>query len=664
MDMFIMYLGLFIIGLIGILYFGLKLSEGINHSMLKIFFWVLYIASVMTVGNIISTALFYNVLRYKRGIPGEQGRVGDKGDLGFTGVCDVGCDTKVCNITILQNINKYYSELIEKILGKSAIIDEPAIIKNNEVLGRIKQICLSEAYKEVSSVKTTKKINDYVSDIYQKWIKLLVDSDNSDQKRVIRDYLETDGMEERPVLPGNPFQEIEKYDVYYWGADRIFHPRVIEYCSDPNDYPKMSRTPSATLMGLRTNFYTQIFSSKTGTGSPLSIFRLGPYNYHQSIYYSLGDIIVKNINVISNQKFIEKYGVPDKERTEFSVNLKIDGPSTPSLLLTSSENYLKPPEDWEMIWRNKKGSKLSIWRPKDFYDNSLNKWFRACGFLAIPNWDNSTPRQQFGYNTPDKQPIRLVNEDLLEDITNTGFTEVWNDKNSGLTNNISMWNSKDKDYLENQNTSLVVSGYQLPGDLKIYKVKKDAFIMGNIQPLDFKDPLIDEDELGVGFHGAPHRSSKYSVFTFLGMPLEVQLSNNATADKVYLKHSGLNILNSYMLRRQHVEETELSGAFGITSGNKIVSDNNKYNVSNPKLLWQIVCVDKNGEIDPSCKSKYYLIKSNVNKKYFKIIQQKKLISYMIDDLPKKNNSDYQNLMKNFLWFQPQSATGNTFKNTF
>ena len=70
-----------------------------------------------------------------------------------------------------------------------------------------------------------------------------------------------------------------------------------------------------------------------------------------------------------------------------------------------------------MIWRNKKKPELTIWKPKDFYDTDLNKWFRACGFLAIPNWQNATPRQQFGYNTPDRQPIRLVNEDLLEDIT-------------------------------------------------------------------------------------------------------------------------------------------------------------------------------------------------------------------------------------------------------
>lgn len=658
-----MYLGLFILGLIGVLYLGLKLSESIIHPTLLIFFWVLYIASVLTVSNIVATGLFYNVLRYKRGIPGEQGRIGEKGDLGFTGVCDIGCDTKVCNITILQNINKFYGDLITNILGKTAIVNEKAVIKNNDILGRIKQLCESQAYKEISAVRTSKMINDYVSDIYQKWIKLLVDADNSDQKRVIRDYLETEGMEERPVLPNNVFKEIEKYDVYYWGADRIFHPRVIEYCSDPNDYPKMSKTPVATLMGLRSNFYNLIFSSASAAGNKLSIFRVGPYNYQGSVYYSLGDIPVKNINVESGEKFIEKYGVPDKERTDFSVNLKIDGPATPTLLLTSSENYLKPPEDWVMIWRNKKKPQLTIWKPKDFYDTNLNKWFRACGFLAIPNWDNGTPRQQFGYNTPDKQPIRLVNEDLLEDISETGFTEVWNDKNSGVKGSISMWTSKDKDYLENQNSPLVVSGYQLPADLKIYKVKKDAFIMGTMKPLDFKDPLIDEDELGVGFHGAPHRSAKYSVFTFLGMPLEVQLSNNATADKVYLKHTGLNKVNSYMLRRQHVEELELSGAFGISSDskNKIADDNNKYNVSNNKLIWEIECVDKNGEIDPSCNSKYYLIKSSVNKKYFKIEQQKKLISYVVDVLPDKTNIEYKNLLKNFIWFQPQSATGNTPK---
>ena len=189
--------------------------------------------------------------------------------------------------------------------------------------------------------------------------------------------------------------------------------------------------------------------------------------------------------------------------------------------------------------------------------------------------------------------------------------------------------------------------------------------MGTMKSLDFTDPLIDEDELGVGFHGAPHRSAKYSVFTFLGMPLEVQLSNNATADKVYLKHTGLNKVNSYILRRQHVEETELSGAFGISSDSRIASDNNKYNISNNKLIWEIVCVDKNGEIDLSCNSKYYLIKSsigtNINKKYFKIEQQKKLISYVVDVLPEKTNIEYTNLLKNFMWFQPQSATGNTPK---
>jgi hypothetical protein len=41
-----------------------------------------------------------------------------------------------------------------------------------------------------------------------------------------------------------------------------------------------------------------------------------------------------------------------------------------------------------MIWRNGSGktkNPITIWKPKDFYDSGLKKWFRACGVLAVPN---------------------------------------------------------------------------------------------------------------------------------------------------------------------------------------------------------------------------------------------------------------------------------------
>jgi hypothetical protein len=235
--MFVLYIGLFIIGVAGILYFGLKISENIYHSTLKAFFWVLYIASILTIGNIFATGIFYNVLRFKRGSPGDQGRIGDYGDMGYSGTCDTSCDSKICGLTIMDSLNKYYSNLISKALGQSAILNDNPVIRNGEITERIDGICKSNAYKQVSKIKSKKSVNDYLINIYQQWIKLLVDSDMSDDKNIIRDYIETEGYEEKPSsLAGNPFKEIEKYDVYYWGSDRIFHPRIIEYCADPTEY--------------------------------------------------------------------------------------------------------------------------------------------------------------------------------------------------------------------------------------------------------------------------------------------------------------------------------------------------------------------------------------------------------------------------------------------
>ena len=121
--MFVVYFGLVIIGIILVLYFGLKLSEDIYHPILVAFFWILYIASVLTIVNVISTGLFYNVLRYKKGVPGDQGRIGDKGDRGDTGACDINCDSKVCTLNILKEINKFYNNLITKSLGSNAILN-------------------------------------------------------------------------------------------------------------------------------------------------------------------------------------------------------------------------------------------------------------------------------------------------------------------------------------------------------------------------------------------------------------------------------------------------------------------------------------------------------------------------------------------------------------
>jgi hypothetical protein len=666
--MFVLYIGLAIIGIAGVLYFGLKISENIYHTTLKAFFWVLYITSILTLGNILATGVFYNVLRFKRGLPGDQGRIGDYGDLGYSGTCDTSCDSNICSLAIMDTLNKYYSNLISRALGQSAILNDNPVIRNGEITERIVGICKSNAYKQVSKIKNKTNLNGYIINIYQNWIKLLVESDTSDDKKIIRDYLETEGYDEKPSgLVGNPFKEIEKYDIYYWGSDRIFHPRIIEYCSDPEEYKGLTLGPAPDFKILRTNLYNQVYSSPRLGRLPFSVFRVGPYNHKSLTYYSLGDIMTTVFNQTSTNKFIEKYGVPMEEadRTTFQNSVNTEGPAFPTLLIAGPDKYLIPPQDWTMVWRNgsvNTKNPITIWRPKDFYDSGLKKWFRACGVLAVPNLLNFNPRQQYGYNTPEKQPIRLVAEELLENISDCPLKKVWDGRQVKGVGNLSIWRCNNVDFAANQNTSIAVSGYSIPNNLKLYQLKKTVTTVDEMKPLEFKNDIVDENKLGVGFHGSPHRSEKYSVFTWLEMPLEVQVTNLGNADKIYIRHSGVNIVNSYLIRKQEEGQTELNNYFSVDSNAILVKGNNKFNINNPNLIWEIVCVDKDGNMTGSnCKNKYYLIKNTKFNKYLKSEYDKTAlgpITYIIDKIPNKTNINYSKIIQEFIWYNPLSATGN------
>lgn len=659
--MFVVYFGLGIVASIFIVYFGLQLSKEIYHPTLITFFWILYLASVLTIINVIATGAFYNILRLKRGIPGDQGRIGDKGDFGETGVCDVQCDSKVCIVTIMDSINKTYSELITKALGKNAIVNEPAVINNSEITNKIKLICKSVAYKEISKIKAPKLINDYVADIYSKWIKLLVDSDKSSGKKVIRDYLETDGMDDFPDLPGDPFKEIEKYDVYYWGSDRIFHPRVIEYCSDPKEYTGLTQLPPAPLEGLLTNLYGKVFEAGN-VGTPLTVSRIAPLNFNFKTYYSLGDIFTNTNIARSDGKFIEKYAVPDSEKERSEFNFVGEGPKFPTVVLNGSPKYLKPPQDWIKIWRNRRGPPVTVWQPLDYYDNTLKKWFRACGCLAMPNWDDNNPRQQYGFNNPDAQPIRLVADELLEEVTKDGYTFLWNDKGSRVNGDLASWKNNNQEYRDYMNISTLVTNYNYPSNVKSYILKKQAFfVTDEMQPLNFSHELVDEKKYGIAFHGSPYRSAKYSVFAWLKLPLEVQLTNSANSYKIYVKHSGLNKVNSYMLRKQYANKTELTTYMGSNGEKKELSEDNKFNPSNIKLIWQILCIDKNGNLDRDCNSTFYFIRSGADTKLYLKVEVDKAGNgdpyYILSKLPSKNNPNYEKLMKEYIWYNPLLSSG-------
>lgn len=667
--MFVLYLAITLIIFLGIIYFGLQLANDIYHPVLQTFFWILYGATVLTISNIIATTLFYNVLREKRGPPGDRGAIGEKGDDGNAGYCDPDCKGKACDIIIKKNLNEYYSKLIAESLGKDFDQNEKneAEIRNSNILKRIKLICHSNAFREVSKVKTPKTIIEYITTIYKKWIKLLVDSDQSTDKGQIREYIETDGLDEEPELSyhkgKNPFREIEKYDIYYWGSDLIFHPHVIQYCGEPRVYKQMPQKSPPRLKAIRTNFYKWLYGNKYGGYMPMSIYKIGPYNYAGEKYYPLGHVIDTQFYTKTGNKFIERYGIPDqdKDRNDFSDKFKGDGPKFGSILVLGSEKYLQPPKDWEFIWRNKYGPRITIWKPKDFYDHTYQKWFRALGFLAVNNWDDKNPRYQYGYQNPEAQPIRLVSDELLIDVSDTGFKKMWDSNGSGANHYASMWLPNDRFYLANQNIPVVNRGFSKGRTIKAYKINPEAFLMPEMKPPIFEHELTTEKGVGIGYHGTPHRKPKYSIFSWLEMPLDVQVTNIGTGVKVFITHTTLNQVNSYFVKRLKEGQDKITGAFGVRRDSDIVSDNYKANPNNPNMIWRIICLNEDGKIDTKCgKNTNYLIYSDYVKKFLKVEMTEKALGipdFKLAKLPDPKKPFYKELIKEFVWFNPKSATG-------
>jgi len=676
--MFIIYIFLIIITLIIAIYLGSYLSKNVYHPTLLIFFWVLYIASLITIINMLGTVFFYNTLRNKRGLVGDIGPVGETGDSGDRGVCDIDCKNSVCVIDIINRLNNHYKDLLEK---SNSLNVETLIyprIENRNIINPIKNICGSSAYKEISKVKTVKVLNDYIYDIYQTWITMLVEADKSKGKNMIRNYLETDGLDEEPNLSlgkNNPFREIEKYDIYYWGSDRVFHPRILEYCNNPAVNKRMPQNPPPIMSALRTNVYKEVYSIRRfgSSNKPFSVFRVEPSNHKGKIYYPLGDIITSVFQQKSNKKFIENFGYGEKARTEFPVSFSGDGPVEPTLLLNGSSSYMIPPQDWTMVWRNqrvKSRDRITIWKPKDYFHPEFKKWYRGLGFLVMNNWDNLNPRRQYGFNTPDRQPIRLIVEDLLIDLKGAGFNEVWNDIKTNGIPNVSIWKSADSEYLTNQNIPILITGYNKPDPQKVKMYKLDIKFLEEtyFPPIEFKNDLVDEKQVGIGYHGTPEREEKYSVFTWLGTPIETQLTNLGNADKIFARHSGLNKINSYVLLKQKNQRARLEKSLAIVPENKMkdgtqVSDDNQNNPNDVNQLWQMICIDKNGNLlqGNKCTNTHYFIKSNIDKKFLKARldgQDLSTIFYTTSNLPQKNNPNYKKLIQEYIWYRPQSAMGN------
>ena len=88
------------------IFLGLKISESVGNSSIRLFFFCLYFMTIFTIFNLCLTVYFFIKLKDKRGYPGKKGLKGPIGDIGDDGSCGSGEEVRLNFIRAIEIIIK------------------------------------------------------------------------------------------------------------------------------------------------------------------------------------------------------------------------------------------------------------------------------------------------------------------------------------------------------------------------------------------------------------------------------------------------------------------------------------------------------------------------------------------------------------------------------
>jgi hypothetical protein len=336
---------------------GYFLSKKIINRSELLIFWMLYLITISTVMTIFCSIYINYDIRNLKGPPGEQGDKGDEGEIGTDGLCESNCKDMIPYKSILNaierrlyeleyinkdtflltNSNKnLYKELtklktlygnIEKDKSSSNDIDkdeqmkqmkqmysnifkneldESKIIKLDNPFFKetIKRIVQSAEYKQLEPIRGNIQLLDYVKFIFLTWVDLIYE-------QVKIKYFKTIGGEnDLERLEINPYNEIKKYDIYYWGYSNSFKPTLnetkslfaskkqLEPFTNLHDLRKPEKeivipNKPKELKILRTNDYMLSYNDKGSyLTESINCYRPKSVKHQGEIYYPLGDICV------------------------------------------------------------------------------------------------------------------------------------------------------------------------------------------------------------------------------------------------------------------------------------------------------------------------------------------------------------------------------------
>ena len=676
-KMLILAVFLAIVAIMIYIYGGLKLAEDLDTPSAYSLFWVAYVLFGLTLGTIIMLGNFWAVLVNKTGPPGARGIPGQQGDSGLPGECDSGNNTyyamrmvkqgivdevlaqqqtqtqsagakgthsttgtaqsvapitadMVYDPTSIRLVNIYLDNTVDRMITSKQfeiLLDLPTADLNRLPAGKRKTFA-----------KSLEDLSGYLAGTWREWIAGFYTIDKVAANKMVSTADTT--PEDEPKLAEYLNQEIEKYDVWYWGTTRVFRPLKAEICragtinygTDPKTGKPIVRANTRFPNKLRAQLeireieYSDKDTSKLDetwiiSSMPDAIKRFDQWRAKKDGIYG---------KIPRPRAMIPKI-IKDGDKTFYPIGQVFVDTNPNTMTDTKKKTILVSgdvviPDKLEVTWKDRKGTNILKKGGRGVADGYGvdGRFYQAQtskpGYKCLGDYYERDKRgdietaQKYGYfaDKPIGEQYDKIKgytglvclpDKCLEEIPRSEepvfayqFSRNWYKNNYWQTDNFT---AKDAEAGYNivrgtkssyKNLRNKKNGPQ-PGDGKFYRIKPAC-----ISPEDIpvKEPEPEFTDLGMGWFGHPYKTDrKYSVFAFLGIMPEGIVIHRQSGQRMYIRHYGGMEPNRFVILNWNGESDEFNRAVRAKSATEV--DIVELNLTDERQNWRIAKLGSTGE---------------------------------------------------------------------
>ena len=643
------------------IYAGLRVSEDIENNYYLMVYWIAYALLGFTILNVIMLGNFWGVLVNKKGPPGPRGPIGMDGDRGLPGKCAMDHNvaytmknvkeavvntilkkypdtqpTDIVNMDTMKLKNNYFNDKIERIVGSKqyeVLLSVPETNDGNP-----------DSEKRLTFGKSLDELTGYLVGVVTLWVEGILENgkSNHDDGRPVGLVFFTDQTAQTDISDGvaNFFSnEVEKYDVWYWGSTRVFRPLQAEICrqgSIPgNNGQGIPNTrfpvPDRPVLEIKEITYSDRDTSKltflwntedmdevSGSPSGLSNNSRGIFSNYKKpgIYipkvivegrkkfYPVGCVMIEeddNHKSFNNKKTILVSGdvvIPtefsatwyDTRKPTFWEYFKIiGGVADARIALETRSDGKQGGRFYTPSYGNNNLEYVSLGdiflSHRKFMDKGLSNDVWTHIFYDNKQISNSDILKYFDYNNNYYGPV-LIPRKYLEYVS-PSKTPVYA-------------NRSDYDYqadiIESSNTNatynlLRTNRFRMKHSTTIktdpepfYKIKPE-FTSTNYK-IKIKEMDKQYDELGMGWFGHPSKQDRqYSIFAYLGLVPEGVITHKQSGRKYYIRHYGGLEVNRFVVFKWNPKSMDFTKSLKVADRSTVIES--KLSATDTRYQWFI-----------------------------------------------------------------------------